>query len=81
MQISRKLKTFSEFFISFIKSTLILEYFERKDESQSLSIPEIINFEKGSYLNVQKAIFHARLRQTTCSRVPNTAEISLEPLL
>ena len=82
MQISRKLKTFSEFFISFIKSTLILEYFERKDESQSLSIPEINNFEKGSsYLNVQKAIFHARLRQTTCSRVPNTAEISLEPLL
>ena len=81
MQISRKLKTFSEFFISFIKSTLILEYFERKDESQSLSIPKIINFEKGSYLNVQKAIFHARLRQTTCSRVPNTAEISLEPLL
>ena len=81
MQISWKLKTFSGFFIAFLKSTLNLEYFERKDQSQSLNITEIINFEKGSYLNVQKAIFHARLRQTTCSRVPNTAEISWEPLL
>ena len=40
--------------------------FGRKDQSQSLSITEIINCETGSYLNVQKAIFHATLRQTTC---------------
>ena len=66
MQISRKLETFSEFFIAFLKSTLNLEYFERKDQSQSLSITEIINCETGSYLNVQKAIFHAKLRLTTC---------------
>ena len=69
MQISRKLKTFSQFFIAFLKSTLNLEYFERKDLSQSLSITEIINFKKDSYLNVQKAIFHATLRHTTCYRV------------
>ena len=50
-------------------STLNLEYFERKDQSQSLSITEIINFKKDSYLNVQKAIFHATLRHTTCYRV------------
>ena len=66
MQISRKLKTFSELFIAFLKSTLNLEYFERKDQSQSLSITEIIKCETGSYLNVQKVIFHATLRQTTC---------------
>ena len=42
------------------------EYFEKKDQSQSLSITEIINCETGSYLNVQKAIFHATLRKTTC---------------
>ena len=66
MQISRKLKTFSEFSIAFLKSTLNLEYFERKDQSQILSITEIINCETGSYLNVQKAIFHATLPQTTC---------------
>ena len=66
MQISRKLKTFSEFSIAFLKSTLNLEYFERKDQSQILSITEIINCETGSYLNVQTAIFHATFRQTTC---------------
>ena len=66
MQISRKLKTFCGFFIVFLKSTLNLEYFERKDQSQCLSITEIINCETGSYLNVQKAIFQATLRRTTC---------------
>ena len=66
MQISQKLKTFSEFSIAFLKSTLNLEYFETKDQSQILSITEIINCETGSYLNVQKAIFHATLPQTTC---------------
>ena len=66
MQIYRKLKTFLAFFIAFLKSTLDLDYFERKDQSQSLSITEIINCETGSYLNVQNAIFDATLRQTTC---------------
>ena len=66
MQISRKLRAFSGFFIAFLKSTLNLEYFERKDQSQSLSIRDISNFESGSYLNVKTAIFHETLRQTTC---------------
>ena len=66
MQISRKLKIFSGFFIALLKSPLNLEYFERKDQSKGLSIREIINCETGSYLNVQTAIFHATLRQTTC---------------
>ena len=48
------------------KYTLNLEYCEKKDQSQSLSITEISNCETGSYLNVQKAIFHATLRLTTC---------------
>ena len=69
MQISRKLKIFFLLFIAFLKSLLNLEYFDRKDQSQSLSITEIINFETGSYLNVQEAIFHATLRSTTCYRV------------
>ena len=66
MQISRKLKTFFLLFITFLKSLLNLENFERKDQSQSLSIKRIINFETGSYLNVQEAIFNATLRSTTC---------------
>ena len=66
MQISLKLKTFSGFFITFLKSTLNLEYFGKKDQSHSLSIMEIINCESGSHLNYQKAIFSITLRQTTC---------------
>ena len=59
-------ETCSRFFIAFQKSILNLEYFRKKDQSHSLSITEIINCETGSYLNVQKGIFHATLRQTTC---------------
>ena len=80
MQTSLKLKTCAQFFVAFLKSTLNLEYFEKKDQSHSLSINEIINCETDSYLNVQKAIFNATLRQTTYYRFPNTFEISTEPV-
>ena len=49
MQISPKPKTFSGFFIASMKSTLNSEYYEKKDQSQSLSITEIIECETGSY--------------------------------
>ena len=65
-QISLKVKTFSRFFIALMKSTLNLEYFEKKDQSHSLSITEINNCKTSSYLSVYKAIFHATLRQPTC---------------
>ena len=61
-----KLKTYSQFLIAFVKSMLNLEYFNRKNQSHSLSIPEFINGERVSYLNVQKAIFHSTPRQITC---------------
>ena len=48
MQISPKPKTFSEFSIASMKSTLNSEYFEKKDQSHSLSITEIIDREPGS---------------------------------
>ena len=66
MQTSLELKTCSQFLISFLKSTLNLEYFERKNQYHSLSITEINNCETGSYLNVQKAILRETNRQTTC---------------
>ena len=66
MQTSLRLKTCSRFFIAFVKSKLNLEYFEKKDQSHSLSITEIINCETGSYLNVKKAIFHATPRHIIC---------------
>ena len=49
MQISPKSKTFSGSFIASMKSTLNSEYFEKKDQSHSLSITEIIDCETGSY--------------------------------
>ena len=78
MQTSLKLKTCCRFFIAFLKSALNFDYFERKDQSQSLRITEITNCETGGSLNVQKAIFHATLRQITCKRVPSIVEISMK---
>ena len=49
MQKSPKPKTFSGFFIASMKSTLNFEYFEKKDQSHSLSITENIDCETGSY--------------------------------
>ena len=49
MQISPKPKTFSVFFIASMKSSLNSEYFEKKDQSHSVSITEIIDCETGSY--------------------------------
>ena len=65
MQKSLKLKTCSRLFIAILKSTLNYEYFEKKYQSQSLSITEFINCETASYLNVQKSMFHLTLRQIT----------------
>ena len=59
---------------------LNLEHFQKKDPSHSLSITEIGNCQTGSYLNVQKAIFHTTLGRTTCYRVQNTTGISTEPV-
>ena len=50
--LSHKEKTFSEFFIAFLKSKSNLEHFKKKDESHSLSISEIIDSKRGGYLNV-----------------------------
>ena len=52
MQISLKPKTFSGFFIASLKSTLNLDYFEKKDKSHSLSITEINNCKASTYLSV-----------------------------
>ena len=40
MQLSQKLKTFSQFFLAFSKSRLNFEHFQRKDDAHSLFIFE-----------------------------------------
>ena len=50
--LSQKQKSFSEFFIAFLKCALNLEHFQKKDEYPSLIFPEIIDAERRGYLNV-----------------------------
>ena len=50
--LSPKQKTFSEFFIAFLKCAWNLEHFQKKDEYPSLIISEIIDAERRGYLNV-----------------------------
>ena len=50
--LSQKQKTFSGFFIAFLKCALNLEHFLKKDEYSSLIISEISDAEKRGYLNV-----------------------------
>ena len=50
--LSRKQKTFSQFFIAFLKCAWNLEHFLKKDECPSLIFSEIIDAERRGYLNV-----------------------------
>ena len=45
MQLSQKQKNFCEFFSAFLKSRLIFEYFERKNDSHSFCISEVADSE------------------------------------
>ena len=52
MPLSQKQKTFSRFFIAFLKFAQNLQHFQKKDEYPSLIISEIIDAERRGYLNV-----------------------------
>ena len=47
--LSQKQKTFSKFFIAFLKGALNLEHLEKEDEYPSLVISRIIDSERGGY--------------------------------
>ena len=47
---------FSGFFIAFVKSTWNGEHFQKKGESSSLIITEIIDYKRGGYLSAWKAL-------------------------
>ena len=57
-----KQKTFSGFFIAFLKSTSNGEHFQKKGESSSLSISEIIDSKTGGYLSGWKALLQNSFR-------------------
>ena len=60
--LSLKQKTFSRFFIAFLKSRWNGEHFEKKGESSSLSISEIIDSKRGGYLSSWKALLRNSFR-------------------
>ena len=60
--LSLKQKTFSGFFIAFLKSTWNGEIFQKKGESSSLSISKIIDARRGGYLSVWKALLQNSFR-------------------
>ena len=60
--LSLKQKTFSGFFIAFLKSTWNAEHFQKKGEPFSLSISEIIDSKRGGYLSAWKALFQKSFR-------------------
>ena len=64
--LSSKKKTFSGFFITFLKFTWNGEYFQKKGESSSLSISEIIVSKRGGYLSAWKALLQNSFRESTC---------------
>ena len=64
--LSLKQKTFSGFFNAFLKSTWNGEHFQKKGESSSLSISEIIDSKIGGYLSAWKASLQNSFRQSTC---------------
>ena len=54
--LSLKQKIFSGFVIAFLKSTSNEEHFQKKGESSSLIITEIIDYKRGGYLSAWKAL-------------------------
>ena len=60
--LSQKQKTFSGFFIAFVKCAWNLEHFQKRDEYPSLYISEIIDAETRGYLNVWKVLLQNTIR-------------------
>ena len=57
-----KQKSFSGFFIAFLKSTWNGEHFQKKGESSGLSISKIIDFKIGGYLSAWKVLLQNSFR-------------------
>ena len=60
--LSLKQKTFSRFFIAFVKFKWNGEHFQKKGESSSLSISKIIDAKRGGYLSAWKALLQNSFR-------------------
>ena len=66
LYLSKKLKTFSQFLVEFLKSTLNFEHFDEKQEPRSSCILEITDCQKRGHLNVLNGPFWSLISQVTC---------------
>ena len=67
--------------MAFLKSTWNFPHLDKKDQLDSSSIWEVIDFENCAYLNAKTLFFQNTHRESTCSRVPNTVQICAASLL
>ena len=64
-----------------MKSTWNFAQLKKKDPLDTSNILEVIDSEKCDYLNAKKLFTQNNLLQSTCSQVPNTAQICTASLL
>ena len=62
MSFSRKQRTFSQFFSSFMKSSLNLEPFQKEDDTHNWRISKITDSKKHGWINASKVLFQ-RIRR------------------
>ena len=62
MPLYQRQRTFSGFFIAFLKCERNLQHFQKKDEYPSLIISELIDAKRRGYLNVLKVLLQNTIR-------------------
>ena len=60
--LSKKQKTFCGFFLEFLKCAWNLEHFEKREKYSGLIISEMMDCERGGYLNILKVLLQKTMR-------------------
>ena len=79
--LSQEQKPFSRILIAFSECRQNFVHFFKKDQLYNLNISDVIHSEKYGYLNARKLLFQNNLRESTCSRVLNSADTIMAALL
>ena len=81
LPLSEKRKTFFQTFIPFFDDALNSVHFEKRDPIYKSNIWEVNDSGKCAYMNARKLLFQSTLRESTCSRVLNTADTTMAGFL
>ena len=81
LPLSQQHKAFSGIFIAFVASAKNLVHFEKKRQLYNINNSEVNHSEKCGYLNARNPLFQNTLPKSTCSRVLNTADVTMAALL